>query len=108
MRLMRRDLATVDVYRKTTAPSDYIGTISKLTKIATIQGIVSPATDKATAEIYGKDAEHMITITLHSGSDIKAHDVVQIDGAYFDILSVQHYSDHDVVSAGGAEHGNQD
>ena len=102
---MERDLRPVDVYRKSSAPSSYIGTVSKLAKIATVRAIVSPASDKLTAELYGKDAEHMITITAHSGSGIQASDVVQIDGAYYDVLSVRHYSDHDVANAGGATYG---
>lgn len=99
MRLMKADLETVTVYRKENRKSDYVGTVTELTELATVDCAVNPVTDKVSAELYGERIKGMVSLLTTALNVIEVGDTVKIGGVSYKALSVNHYSDHDSITA---------
>lgn len=99
MRLMMDDLKAVTVYRKVEKESDYVGTVTELKEIAAVDCAVNPVTDKVSAELYGERIKGMVSLLTTDLNVIEVGDIVKIGGAGYKVLSVNHYSDHDSVTA---------
>ena len=99
MRLMKADLETVTVYRKVEKKSDYVGTVTELTELATVDCVVNPVTDKVSAELYGERIKGMVSLLTTALNVIEAGDTVKIGEVSYKVLSVNHYSDHDSITA---------
>ena len=99
MRLMMADLEKVTVYRKVEKKSDYVGTVTELTELATVDCAVNPITDKVSAELYGERIKGMLSLLTTAQNVIAVGDTVKIGGVSYKALSVNHYSDHDSITA---------
>ena len=96
---MMADLEKVTVYRKVEKKSDYVGTVTELKEIATVDCAVNPITDKISAELYGERIKGMVSLRTTDLNVIEVGDIVKIGGVSFKVLSVNHYSDHDSITA---------
>ena len=96
---MKADLETVTVYRKVEKKSDYVGTVTELTELATVDCAVNPVTDKVSAELYGERIKGMVSLLTTALNFIAVGDTVKIGGVGYKALSVNHYSDHDSITA---------
>ena len=99
MRLMARDIEYIGHYRKESKTSTYIGTVAKLTELGTLRSVVRPVTDSVSVELYGERVHGMVSVTLLSGSALKIGDILRISGVDYKVLSIAHYSLHDMVTA---------
>ena len=99
MRLMKADLETVTVYRKVEKKSEYVGTVTELKEIAAVDCAVNPVTDKVSAELYGERIKGMVSLLTTDLNVIEVGDIVKIGGVSYKVLSVNHYSDHDSITA---------
>ena len=99
MRLMKADLETATVYRKVEKKSDYVGTVTELTELATVDCAVNPVTDKVSAELYGERIKGMVSLLTTALNVIEVGNTVKIGGVSYKALSVNHYSDHDSITA---------
>ena len=99
MRLMVRDIEYIGHYRKESKESPYIGTVSKLAELGTLRGVVNPVTDSVSVELYGERVHGMVSITVLSGNALKIGDILRISGVDYKVLSIAHYTLHDIVTA---------
>ena len=97
--MMTVDTRTLAVYRKVSKKSDYVGTVSELKQVATVNAVVKPVTDSVSVELYGERIHGMLTIATTDKVTLKVGDIVRCDGADYKILSVAHYTMHDSATA---------
>ena len=99
MRLMKRDERELIHLRPEEKQSDYIGTVTELSEVGTVKGIVNPVTDRLSAELYGTRVLGMVSVTLLSGNPVKNGDILRFSGADYKVLSIAHYQSHDLITA---------
>ena len=97
--MMTVDTREIPVYRKVSKKSDYVGTVSELKQIATVNAVVKPITDSVSVELYGERVHGMLTVSTTDKNILKVGDIVKCDGADYKILSVAHYTMHDSATA---------
>lgn len=99
MRLMNCDVEYIGHYRKESKASTYIGTVSKLTELGTLRGVINPVTDSVSVELYGERVHGMVSVTVLSGNALKIGDILRISGIDYKVLSIARYTLHDIVTA---------
>lgn len=97
--MMTVDTRTLAVYRKVSKKSDYVGAVSELKQIATVDAVIKPITDSVSVELYGERVHGMLTIATTDRNTLKVGDIVKCDGTDYKILSVAHYTMHDSATA---------
>lgn len=97
MRLLKRDLKTVEIYRTAKAPSGYVGTVETETLIAAVQAVIAPVTDEYSTRIYGERVVNMKEFTLLTPADIRYGDRLVIGGEKYKVIARPKYSDHITV-----------
>ena len=76
-----------------------VGTVTELTELATVDCAANPVTDKVSAELYGERIKGMVSLLTTALNVIEVGDTVKIGGVSYKALSVNHYSDHDSITA---------
>ena len=74
MRLRRKSLRPVNIYRAEDVPNGYVGHSRRWTEIAQVQADVQPADDELLVSQYGELSKEMWTVLLVGDVDIEKGD----------------------------------
>ena len=95
MRLHRRGLKTVYVFKRVETESDYVGTENKYVPCRPIKCNVQPAENKITVEMYGEKVYCMCTLICDIDCDVGDAVSFERGGApTHKIISLSTYSTH--------------
>lgn len=97
LRLAKRDVRTVSVYRTSKTDSGYVGTVETETLIGTADAVVSPVTDEMSAKIYGDRVGKMKQFLFLTPVDIRYGDKLLIGETKYRVIAKPEYTDHIVV-----------
>lgn len=100
MRLLKRGLKPVHVFKSETVDSGYVGTESVDLYSHTVMCRVSPGENKVTSEIYGERANNMLNIICgkNAAIDYKLSFTCKEQPEY-KVVSKKEYTDHTVILA---------
>ena len=94
MRLMAIDTAEYTLKRAAPVSTGYVGTKNVFATVGTVEGQLSPATDRFSVELYGDKAMSMFSLIVGNNADIRKNDrVVLADGEYT-VVSVLAFGTH--------------
>ena len=100
MRLLKRDLKPVFVFKRTEVESDYVGTEERDVFLGVVPCHISPADSKITSEVYGERANSMFSLICDKNADLG--DFVSFTDESkpeYKILSKKKYYAHQTVLA---------
>ena len=94
MRLMKIDTATYSLYRPAAAATGYVGTKNEYASAGTIDGHLSPASDRFSIEMFGDKAAATYTLFVDVSTDIRKNDRVTLGDGDYTVISVMVYQTH--------------
>ena len=94
MRLMNKDIGRFTLLRGHPINAGYVGTKLDFTAVGLIDGVLSPASDKLSIELYGEKSASMYRFTVLSEVDLRQDDRISVDGTEYTVISIMRYSDH--------------
>ena len=94
MRLKTSFLNDIEVYRKISVKSDYIGTENSYKLINSIKADIQPAENQLKDNPHGETIEGMKNLYISFPADIKTGDRIKHDDKSYEIISVMEYRTH--------------
>ena len=94
MRLKTLNLTEIEVYRKISVKSSYIGTENSYQLTGKIKSDIQPAENRLENNPHGKSDKDIINLYICPSADIMNSDRIKHDSKFYEIISVVRYRTH--------------